>query len=296
VLFAVVALAVLASIVSGALIVGAGPLRRDPVDVLTEHAFVEPFIGLPPEGATPSTPEAANLVVAFGGRVGMMGGDFHRMWLYDDGRLIWKSNLEGGDVGFGAWTDRFGGTEPTTAVIEQRLSQVGVDLMRAEVLASARVIGVTTLDEDGTQWSRPGVIWGGLTLGDGDRLLDATWSDSLLPLRLAHPAAWLPADAWADRRVGGYVPGRYAVCVEPSGADGLTEPTTELLRSKATLVADPRCPYRLTTEDARAVVATLDAAADQPDRIDHLRYPLVGDAFVEVLPVVPHGEVVCNCG
>jgi hypothetical protein len=229
-----------------------------------------------------------------------LGLDFHRMWLYADGRLIWKSEV--GAEAVPVAHARFGSSTPTTAVIEQRLTPAGVDLMRAEVLASARVLGVASPRDDGISWNLPGVLWGGLTIGNGDRPLDAEWSDPGLPLRLAHPGSWLPADAWADRRIGGFVPSRYAVCVEPTGVDILTEPTKELLRSKATWVADPRCPYRLPTEDARAVVATLDATAFQPDRTFGLRYRLVGelpgsaDGFVEVLPVVPSGDVVCNCG
>ena len=43
------------------------------------------FVGLPPEGAAPSTPERGELVLEFHG-----GTPSTDMWLYADGRLIWR--------------------------------------------------------------------------------------------------------------------------------------------------------------------------------------------------------------
>ena len=188
------------TIVIGALVTGQ-PLRRDPTDVLTRTVLVEPFLGLPPEGAPASTPETGTLILQFGARIGHLGGDVHFLWLYADGRLIWKRNLEGTLT-----PGVFGTNEPTTAVIEQRLTPEGAEF--------AAVGGHGEACPERDEWFArfgPGVVWGGLRVRAGGRLLDASWSDGRLPARLADPGSWLPASAWADRRIGGYVASRYAV-------------------------------------------------------------------------------------
>ncbi len=307
---ALLVMAVVMALTGGALVAGRY-LSRDAEDILVERAFVEPFIGLPPEGSAPSTPERGELVLSFGGRVGSLGLDFHRMWLYADGRLIWRSNLEG-NTRSKVWMERFGGTEPTKAVIEQHLTAEGVDLIRSDVLASARVLGPTTLDEDRTVWHRPGVLWGGLTLGDGARPLDADWSDSRLPDRLANPGSWLPPSAWVDRRIWGYVPSHYAMCVWPSddglGMARLPEGVQALVQVAGRKVPGSGLPpgncRAVTTDAARAIVGAFGAAGHMP--AERLRGPLSyvlpdrtvpeGEITVDILEITPHGEVVCNCG
>ncbi len=316
--FKIVILALLVTIATGALVAGAQLFRRDPVEILTDRAYVEPFVGFPPEGAAPSTPEQGELVLSFGGRVNMLGLDFHRMWLYADGRLIWKSNLEGSSAG---WRRRFGASEPTTAVIEQHLTPEGIELMRSRVMAA----GLHDLEPFGTTTypgprGRPGALWGRLAVRDGERLVEADWSDSQLPGLLADPASWIPASAWEDRRIGAYVPSRYAVCLGqalPAGATGLAptdlwdllpEPTRNLIRSKA--LEDPapdwdeqdaRCLYQVSTDDARAIVAPFDDGGIHPQ--PGFAFPIgafqIGHEFsgiVELLVVLPNGEVVCHCG
>lgn len=316
--FVLLVLALVVAMAGGAMVVGRF-LERDAEDLLRGRAFVEPFTGLPLEGAAPSEPKDGELVLSFGGRVNMLGLDYHRMWLYADGRLVWKSNVEGHDVGLDIWAERFDGHEPTTAVIEQHLASAGVELIRAEVLASARVLGIAAAGEERSQWSRPGVLWGALKLGDGDRVLAADWSDSRLPARLAYPGSWLPTDAWQDRRVGAFVPSRYAVCLGqalPAGVKGLApidvwdrlpEPTRNLIRSKAVEDLardwndqDPRCLYQVSTDDARAIVAGLEEAGLRRESDDGLSYSFpIGHGFpgvIQLLVVLPDGEAVCLCG
>ena len=316
--FVLLVLALVAAMAGGALVAGRF-VERDADDLLRGRALVEPFTGLPPEGTAPSEPKDGELVLSFGGRVNMLGLDFHRMWVYADGRLLWKSNVEGHDVGSGIWAERFAGREPTTAVIEQRLTSAGVEMVRAEVLASAQVLGVAAAGEERSVWSRPGVLWGALKLGDGDRLLDAVWFDSRLPARLAYPGSWLPTDAWQDRRVGAFVPSRYAVCLQqalPAGVHGLApvevwdrlpEPTKNLVRSKAVEdlardrnERDPRCLYEVSTDDARAIAVALDEAGLRRESDDALSYTFpIGRRFpgvIQLLVVLPDGEAVCLCG
>lgn len=315
--FTLVLLALLGTIAAGALLAGGQLFRRDPIEILTDRVLVEPFIGLPPEGVAPSTPETGRLILSFNGRVQSIALDFHRVWVFADGRVIWKRNLDGmNDAGRRA----FGSREPTTAVIEQRLTAEGIELIRSRVLAAGlhdiEPVGAST---DPTALDRPGVLWGGLVVHDGERLVWADWSDSQMPALLADPASWIPATAWEDRRIGAYVPSRYAVCLQRSGPEGATamaaaevwdvlpEPTRNLIRSSALEdpvpnwdEKDPRCLYQVSTDDARAITAALDDAGltegipidDASSRGERL----VGEGRVELLMVLPNGEVICNCG
>jgi hypothetical protein len=316
--FAVVALALLASIVSGALIVGAGPFRPDPVDILTERAFVESFTGLPPVDAVPSTPETGGLVLSFDGRVSRLHGDHFRMWLFGDGRLIWKSDLEGS----GEKNPAFGTTPPTTAFIEQRLTPEGVSLMRSMALASGRVEGPL---EYSIRLPRggPGIItYGSAVLGGTAGVLSRlTWTDHRLPERLADPGSWLPSSAWADRRIGGFVPAEYAVCVglDESWSDHTERDLARLPVAVQALVMSSETvtkgtelagkPWQpdgcsiVSLDVGRQIVASLEAAGHTTD----LRYGMNSHAIrdepisteeirLELLPILPHGEVACNCG
>jgi hypothetical protein len=317
-LVAIIALAVLASLVSGAFIVGAGPFRPDPADILTERAFVEPFTGVPPEGTVPSAPATGELVLSFDGRVSRFGGDHFRMWLFADGRLIWKSDLEGA----GEMNPAFGTAPPTTAFIEQRLTPEGVRLMRSLALASGRVDGPVDykvlLPKSG-----PGIhTYGSAALGGtGGELSRLTWSDPRLPERLADPGSWLPSSAWADRRIGGFVPAEYAVCV---GLDRAWSDHTErelarlplavqaLVTSSDTatkgteLTGKPWQPDGcaiVSLHVGRQIVASLEAAGGgTDDPYGMVRHVIrdeptsTGDVFLDLWPILPHGEVVCNCG
>jgi len=328
--FTLVILALLSAVAAGALIAGAQQFRRDPVEILTDRAFVEPFVGLPPEGFASSTPETGQLVLSFGGRVRSIGLDFHRIWVFGDGRLIWKRNLDAlTDTGRRA----FGASEPTTAVIEQRLTREGIELMRSRVMA-AGLHDIEPADSitDRTTWHRPGVLWGGLVVHDGERLVDASWSDGELPELLADPASWIPASAWVDRRVGAYVPSRYAVCLghdDPAVGSSelwelLPEAARNLILSKS--IEDPisewheldtRCLYEVSTDDVGAITAGFEVAGLQRNPHNSLSYAgidvpssaLDGEwraspskravpdpGVIELLVVLPNGDVVCYCG
>jgi hypothetical protein len=305
-------LLLVATLVGGIVTAGGRFLRSDPIDIVTDGRVVEPFVGLPPEGAGPSTPEHGALALGFVGRVNGLDLDFHRMWVFADGRLIWVRNLDYLDAyearqATADERDRaemlarpaFGGHEPTRAVIEQHLTPEGVDLIRAEIMKSAR-----SSDPYRTRWGLPGVLWGGLSIDDGNGLRNVTWSDPALPGRLAAPAAWLPSTAWDDSRLGGFVPARYAVCIEPQTArDGLPEEIRDVIESKALAddaAQDARCPNIVTTADARMIEAILAARLPR-DPWARLQFsigedPARPDGWIELLPVLPNGDRVCNCG
>ena len=82
-------------------------------------------MGLPPEGATPSTPDNGELVV---GLHGMTGHGETAIYVYADGRLISHRHRDVGPPG--------AATAISTGYLVQRLTPEGVELLRAEVLSS----------------------------------------------------------------------------------------------------------------------------------------------------------------
>jgi len=210
------------------------------------------FIGVPPEGATPSSPEKGELVVAWLGRsatlpeqvvVGFPCGQppcaahpLVRSWVYTDGRIIWSR--VGGPVPEGA-------NELTSGYLEQRLTPKGVELVRSAVSGlfdRSRAL-LQTAEAPYLGGSSPGLVvprdygssWGLVDVPDGDRFVRLAWGEAgdpthvetiappeqLSALRrvdalLTDPASVLPPSAWAVRKIRAYVPSHYAVCIDSS--------------------------------------------------------------------------------
>jgi len=279
------------------------------------------FIGVPPEGATPSTPERGELVLTY------WSSPF-RMWVYADGRLIWVRHR---DLPYGA-NDR------STGYLEQRLTPEGAELMRSEVIATG-LFG-HDLELDAIQG-----LAGEIEVRNDDRLVRVAWGDSRDPTiataeqasdlqrldaRLADPASWLPASAWEDREIRAYVPSRYSVCYE--GMDGplqasrilaLLPPEAEdLLRStdRTRVESGPSVDgegtrdwvqycSEVTTEEARALAEAFD---DDPgfekdsvvEAYGLVYQTVIGPSgtfdptvWVAFEPIFPHGESTCSpCG
>jgi len=310
------------------------PADRGPVSVPPRVTGSSPypdsgrvgFIGLPPEGATPSTPKHGQLVVSLDGR-STTEERRTRIYVYADGRVIWDQE---GDLPYGA-------NPVTTGFLEQRLTPEGLDRLRSEIVSTG------LFGHDLQLLSTYGVIWGDVRLREGDRLIDVSWSnpdiypqdpgtdaspeqaraldrlDALLT-QLTHPESWLPASAWEDQEIRAYVPSSYAVCY--SGSDRplaasvilpLLPPSAEdLLRDKDRTGYDVGPSYRIfcsnvTTEEARAFVQTLDAAGlatDDRSIANRLGYIAEArgshhiDALIYFEPYLPDGEfLLCSpCG
>ena len=162
------------------------------------RAFVldKGFIGLPPVGATPSTPESGVLEMYYWvhdvrGRT--------RNWVYADGRLIRRG------------VTRDNGT-PLPGFREQRLTLEGVELLRSEIM-SAGGFGHAQPPpgSEPLHNANPPTI----QIRRGDRLVPLTWASNLkrLEARLTDPDSWLPASAWKQRKIkAAYVPSRFEVC------------------------------------------------------------------------------------
>lgn len=235
------------------------------------------FIGLPPEGAEPSTPETGELVLAFSAWP-TPTGYLHRAWVYADGRLVW---LRHGDLPEGA-------SPHLSGLLEQRLTPEGVERLRSEVVSVGLVEGGR---------SRAGDAWLASYVDvrvriDGRLVRIAPGGEvGGLVARFLDPASWLPADAWADREIRAYVPSRYAVCSEgPSGAGEPRLPATAVPAP----IAGSRCAS-VTTREARALAEALDRAGFERDGADAHRLTYRPDGLgastaIWFEPYLPHGE------
>jgi hypothetical protein len=254
------------------------------------------FIGLPPQGATPSAPESGELEIFYWGNgdPGDEPGDGPgiKVWVYADGRLIsWQT---GSDLPESA-------NPLSTGFLEQRLTPEGVELLRSEVTSTG------LFDHDQvlvTDRGAPRFV----DVRNGSRLVHVgavrecanPRAPCLLPIpgatnatpsqanalyrlnrRLSDPVSWLPESAWADRDIRAYVSSKYAVCyggwlpdqqIERSRVLGLLPAAARDLLEDATLRQGPlfgepgnfRPSYEycsdMTTDEARAVAVALDDA------------------------------------
>jgi hypothetical protein len=291
------------------------------------------FIGLPPVGAAPSAPERGELELSYwvtsprqpGNPGWVYAGS--RAWVYADGRLIWLR--EGADTSEAA--SRF-----SSGFLEQRLTPEGVELMRSEIASTGLFDHDRNLVGDGADFNQ-------VELRNGDRLVrvrmhylcsfgpppcTATTATPAqvnaferLAARLNDPAAWLPASAWADRKIRAYVPSRFAVCFDSFGAPSSShsfEPSELLAALPATVEdvlsgryektqffsAHPSYCASVTSEEARTLDKALDDAGLEGGTTDKVvRYvfrvpgPIREPAEIFFEPYLPHGEVTCSvCG
>jgi hypothetical protein len=257
------------------------------------------FVGLPPVGATTSTPESGKLVLSFSGRNTTLGLRMTSVFVYADGRVIWVR--EGGAPD--------GANKFTSGFLEQRLTAEGVELLRSEVISSGLFghdMALITGSKVHLGPSQIELFRGTIQARNRGRLVRVSWMnrahlrdvlsdfpgtyagttatpeqeralERLDPL-LADPAASLPASAWEDRTVRAYVPSRYAVCwghrpelgigtsgpsIEPSRILPLLPPAVEdLLRHRGFVPQNgnpPKACSAMPTEEARAVAQALDA-------------------------------------
>lgn len=269
-----------------------GPTETGPS--VAPDADAEGINGLPPEGATPSTPESGELVVEhkyFNNQV----------WVYADGRVISRVYLPT--------------LEPYSGLVEQHLTPEGVEFLRSNVLST----GLFEHDLDLARGDPQCCLE--IRVRDGDRLVRVTWGpryalydpdapratpEQVAALRslsalLTSPASW-PASAWADQQIRAYVPTSYSFCsrfAEPSRVLALLpEPARNLLVGAEYLKTNGSerqadC-VQMTTEEARALAGILIA------EFGHRRGSMLGFSLekpgvpggvilIAVNPVLPHG-------
>jgi hypothetical protein len=145
------------------------------------------FIGLPPEGAAPSTPERGELVLERWGRSeiharphwrGGLDRPLVHVWVYADGRMIWSRS---GSTPAGA-------NDLVSGYLEQRLTPDGVELLRSELAATFErfrgVLETVPPDYDPLHGLNRGSLlvvpadyaWGMVVARNGDRLVRLRWN------------------------------------------------------------------------------------------------------------------------
>ena len=277
------------------------------------------IMGLPPEGAAPSTPEDGELVV----RMWTHSPTAPRMriFVYADGRLITQRE------GWSASGPLEGAMERHTSYLEQRLTPEGVELLWDYALSSGlfEADGEVVLNVGNVASTCPRT----LQVRNGDHLVSVSCTDGQgrnggaspeeatpeqlgwlvrLQERLVDPAQWLPPSAWEHYAPTPYVASKYMVCLWYAETSVLAEAAAEVL-TEGTPTTNPDDPDNasctaLTTAQARRLAAALDDAGTQrdPNMQPELGYMLVDAAGqnagnIMFTPYLPHGEAPCiSCG
>jgi hypothetical protein len=243
-------------------------------------ALPEGLKGLPPVGASPSSPASGELIAELPIPI----------WVYEDGRVI-----------SARWIDH----SHWTGFLEQRLTSEGVDLVRAEINANRPF-----------EVCRAGVGWYGYEDGwcvgeHPGRPLDAHPRLAELP---NGARSWLPTTAWADPEPKPYVPPGYVIMVDALAErgvppvdtsamlDSLPSEAAELLDASipctVTLAASIAACFEVSNQEARWILTQLGIPAlHVNNRGEDGGTPMgpFGNYLFTFMPKLPHGPVRC-CG
>ena len=291
--------------------------------IVREVVHDESFVSLPPVGATPSAPESGELVIQYRdlGHPGTGWG-----WVYADGRLITAD------------------ARPVTATEPLRPARGCKPLVertrRAAPHARGRRAPAVRGRLDRTLRA-PRACWQVVLPTQRDPGADrrpvgsrqAKGASDEFPKRLrerlTNPASWLPASAWADRRIRAYVASRYEIwyraqpqTLERSRILSLLPATAEdLLRAKDAVTAhgdignaglpassghriplrpDNRGGSRGRPSSRRCRAAgpsSFEIPGTSVDPAPPEKGPVRNVVCIGFSPYLPHGETVClACG
>jgi len=234
------------------------------------------FIGMPPEGAEPSTPLTGDLVLSLDTTVSYGGSFKTTMYVYADGRMIWERHGAPTGVPEGA-------SENETGYLEQVLTPEGVKALRTEILGTGLFendlhlrgefddaadlygLSIQVLGDDGSvtlAWARG---------YPDERRPTRAERDSIARLveHLEDPGAWLPDTAWKDREIRAYVASTYGInfslVTKPDGTCCLRPDPAELPPPADTLLGT-QFPQCVTLDEARAIAGGFEAAGMTPIR------------------------------
>ena len=297
--------------------------------IVREVVLDKDIVGLPPVGAAPSAPESGELVIQY--RIDTDDLEHpHRheswRWVYADGRLL---TADARPITRRSHSDPpEAATRWSSGLLQQRLTPEGVELLRSEIVSTGLFEHHQPAD---SRYAGHNVI----QVRIGGRLVQVEANfPKRLRERLANPASWLPASAWANRRPTAYVASRYAILyggafqtIERSRILSLLPARAGDLLRDQDAVPRPRgydgggftrtsLTYYvsdLTTEEARALAQALEDAGLTPelpgpgysfeipgtsvDPPPPLKGPVRNTVFIGFSPYFPHGETVClQCG
>jgi hypothetical protein len=233
------------------------------------------FVGLPPEGAHPSTPPTGRLVISLNGY--FPNGVNTDLYVYADGTMIWQKWSSPVTVGVPVPVGvPEGANEFTTGYLQQRLTPRGVELLRSRILSTGLFEHTMDLRHETSV---------ALTIGvrRGDRVVLVSAADYVpeedqtqdftpameralmdLETALADPATWLPNTVWADREIRAYVASRYS-----GGFDRRTPSASEFPKAAADLLFGRQTCRDFTFAEARVISKALDDAGFTYDGFAH---------------------------
>ncbi len=281
------------------------------------RAFVpdKAIVGLPPVGATPSTPASGVLEMYFwvtGARA--TGLCASTSWVYADGRLI----RLGADRANGS---RAAASSSNASHAKESSSCDPRSSRREGSGTPSRLPAASPSTPRGRPRSRCARVTGSSASGGRGDL-------KRLEARLTDPESWLPASAWKQRKVRAYVPSRFAVCAAAVVVPDLDKPRqgrivqmghariVALLPEAAQNVFRGRdwnargflpgssC-FAATTNEARSLAKALDGAGPATARKGgairlHYTFDAPGPSrqvWISFDPFLPHGEITCSqCG
>lgn len=228
------------------------------------------FIGLPPQGAAPSTPRTGALVLEYTGR---RFATWYQVWVYEDGRLVWQRE---GNL-------REGANQASTGFLQQRLTRDGVEMLVARGSAEAALFGFPWRPPYPASWLPPRA-WRDRTIQAYVPSRYAVCYQALRqPIAPARIVTWLPRPAGRLLRTH----------------DSRVRSAEGWLRGFGGACAD------LTTDEARTVAEALEDAGLAQDVFQEaygLSYyfndrGVRNEAVIRFEPILPHGEVACSgCG
>jgi hypothetical protein len=266
----------LAVVLAGARALLTGPVPGDRPSPAPAPPPVERvgFIGVPPEGAEPSTPVTGDLVLRLDTTVSYGGSFKTTMYVFADGRMIWERHGAPTGVPEGARANQ-------TGYLEQVLTPEGVQALRTEILGT----GLFGNDLHLKGEFDDAVDFYGLliqVLGD-DGMVTLAWArgnpderrptraerDTIARLveRLEDPGAWLPETAWQDRVIRAYVASNYGIgfslVTKPDG-DCCLRPDPAELPPPADTLLGTQFNQCVTTDEAKAIAGGFEAAGMTP--------------------------------
>ena len=228
------------------------------------------FIGVPPEGAEPSTPVAGDLVLSLDTTVSYGDSFKTTMYVYADGRMIWERHGAPTDVPEGA-------KKQSTGYLEQVLTAAGVEALRSEVLGTGLFEGDLHLKGE---FADSKDFYGVSIQVRGDRgMVSLDWArgygderqptraerDTIgrLVQRLSDPGAWLPESTWQDRQIRAYVASSYwvtfSLVTKPNG-DCCLHPDPSTMPPPADEILGTQLNQCFTTDEARRLAESFDTA------------------------------------
>lgn len=214
---------------------------------------------LPPQGATPSSPESGDLVAS----VAIGEGSFN---VFADGRLIRLGS---------ALEETLDGNVPNE-VVEQRLTADGVEQVQAEFLATGLFDPAQPLADsdifEACHCALRARVSGRLVAPGSSETPAPNWLDRRVDRLVDYVVGLdssLPPSAWDDRTIRPYVPSRYQACAFGFDADGNYQPLSDVGAVLAQRV--PARVARLFAGGNSCVVLTLDETRRLAEALDEAR-------------------------